>query len=67
MMQQQHKLTAPITFEVGYMVMVQVPPREPKLSPKFMAQLWMRMYSHIIVTIAHVLIQNLFDAGEPSC
>ncbi|MPC13347.1 hypothetical protein E2C01_006079 [Portunus trituberculatus] len=36
MMQQQHKRAAPITFKVGDMVMVQAPPRESKLSPKFM-------------------------------
>lgn len=36
MMQQQHKRATPITFKVGDMVMVQAPPRESKLSPKFM-------------------------------
>ena len=36
MMQQQHKRATPITFKVGDTVMVQAPPRESKLSPKFM-------------------------------
>ncbi|MPC64028.1 hypothetical protein E2C01_058138 [Portunus trituberculatus] len=35
MMQQQLKRAAPITFKVGDTVKVQAPPRELKLSPKF--------------------------------
>ncbi|MPC43219.1 hypothetical protein E2C01_036859 [Portunus trituberculatus] len=36
MMQQQHMRAAPITFKIGDTVMVQAPPRESKLFPKFM-------------------------------
>ncbi|MPC66110.1 hypothetical protein E2C01_060254 [Portunus trituberculatus] len=35
-MQQQHHRAAPITFIAGDTVIVEAPPRESKLSPKFM-------------------------------